>query len=270
MFGLEAALTTPLVYGHPVVEQTPMLPGDLEAVLDQLSAVRRSELALVTSPAHLKFLEPVIQASPQIRTILSATAPMPTALAERLEARSDLAVMEIYGSTETGSLAGRRTVQGPEWTPMNGFELAPGKGDAWIATAPHLAGPEALADALEMLQDGRIRLLGRLGEMVTVAGKRNNLGALNAALAEAPGVESGCYLVLHNAAGSETQLGIAVVPSASHGDPAELKRSIRQHMRSFVDPVFIPRHIVLTDQISRDATGKITAAEQARLSQYFG
>ena len=270
MFGLEAAVTTPLVYGHPVVEQMPMLPGDLEETLKLATDAGCAQFALVTSPAHLRFLEPVILATPQIRTVLSATAPMPVALAERLEARGDLAVMEIYGSTETGSLAGRRTVQGPEWTPMNGFELAPGKGDAWIATAPHLAGPEALADALEMLQDGRFRLLGRLGEMVTVAGKRNNLGALNAALAEAPGVESGCYLVLQNAAGGETRLGIAVVPSALHCDQTELKRGIRDHMRTFVDPVFIPRHIVLTDQISRDATGKITAAEQARLSQYFG
>lgn len=269
MFGLEAAVTTPLAYGHPVINQTPMLPGDLEQILGQGRESGCGEYALVTSPAHLKFLEPVIMASPEIRTILSATAPMPVALAERLEARGDLAVMEIYGSTETGSLAGRRTVQGPEWTPMNGFSLTPGEDNEWMATAPHLRRPEVLADALEMSEDGRFRLLGRLGEMVTVAGKRNNLGALNAALAEAPGIRSGCYLILQDALGRETQLGIVVVPHAADADPINVKRGVRDHMRTLVDPVFVPRQIVLTDLIERDATGKITATEQARLIQQF-
>ena len=269
MFGLEAALTTPLFYGHPVVEQTPILPGDLEVILEQVRAEECNELALVTSPAHLKFLEAVVLASPEIKTILSATAPMPAALAERLEARGDLAVMEIYGSTETGSLAGRRTVEGPDWTPMNGFALTPGNGDEWIATAPHLAQAEPLADALEMAGEGRFRLLGRLGEMVTVAGKRNNLGALNAALAEAPGITSACYVVLQDGVGTETRLGIVVVPRDAEADAAVLRRGVRDHMRTLVDPVFIPRQILFTDHIARDATGKITASEQTRLLKAF-
>ena len=120
-----------------------------------------------------------------------------------------------------------------------------------------------------MVDEGRFRLLGRLGEMVTVAGKRNNLGALNAALAETPGITSACYVVLGNEASSETRLGIVAVPRNNQMDANTLRRTIRDHMRTLVDPVFIPRQILFTDQIARDATGKITAAEQTRLAKVF-
>ena len=269
MFGLEAAIIAPMVYGHPVVEHIPMLPGDLESIMHHARAAGCNEIALVTSPAHLKFLEPVIMDAPEVRTILSATAPMPQGLAERLEARGDLAVMEIYGSTETGSLAGRRTVQGPDWTPMNGFRLERVEDASWRASAPHLSQPEQLADALEMGTDGRFRLLGRLGEMVTVAGKRNNLGALNAALAEADGILTGCYVALRESADAESALGIAVVPQSPDADPAQVRRAVRNHLRTLIDPVFVPRQIILTDAIRRDATGKVTASELQRLRRLF-
>ena len=269
MFGLEAAVVTPLVYGQLVVDQTPILPGDLECVVDHARACGCTELALVTSPAHLKYLEPTVQATPAIRTILSATAPLPQALAERLESRGDLAVMEIYGSTETGSLAGRRTVQGPEWTPMNGFELTEEPGGRWSATAPHLEQVETLSDMLEMGADGRFRLLGRLGEMVTVAGKRSNLGTLNAALSEADGIDAGCYVVLEDGPEVETRLGIVVVPSTHMIDPGELRRKVRQHLLKLVDPVFVPRNVIFTGSIHRDATGKVTSQEHQRLRELF-
>lgn len=268
MFGLEAAVTAPLVYGHPVVEQTPILPGDLECVLEHTRKHGCEEIALVTSPAHLKYLEPIIHATPEIRTILSATAPLPMSLAERLEARGDLAVMEIYGSTETGSLAGRRTIQGPDWTPMNGFELREDGDGHWHAMAPHLTQSETLADALDMGAGGKFRLLGRLGDMITVAGKRNNLGALNAALAEADGISSGCYVILRDGPDVETDLGIVVVPS-DVTDVTGLKKRVRTHMSKLVDPVFVPRNIVFAETIHRDATGKIPDFEVRRLRKRF-
>ncbi len=62
-----------------------------------------------------------------------------------------------------------------------GLSADPGR-EGWEATAPHLGGAVPLPDEIVPEADGRFRLLGRRGEMVRIAGKRQSLGALNAAL----------------------------------------------------------------------------------------
>lgn len=153
MYGLEATVFAALGFGRPVHDGGVFFPADLEAATASAAAAGLGTVALISSPAHLKYLEPAIMATPAIRAVISATGPLPEALAARLEARGDLRVLEIYGSTETGSIAGRRTVEGPAWTLMAGAALVP-EGERMIARAPHLPGPVPLGDAVSLLPDG--------------------------------------------------------------------------------------------------------------------
>ena len=232
-------------------------PADIEAAVADARACGFEKAVLVTSPAHLKFLEATLLETRDICGVISATAPLSHAQAERLEARGNLPVMEIYGSTETGSLAIRRTIDGNVWEPVAGFEITD-TADGALARAPHLAERCLLGDMVDLLDDGRFRLLGRTGDMVGIAGKRANLSALNAILVDTPGLLDGVVLRQPANGGQDDQLAIVAVLNPESGlSLAEGKSNIRAQFRDHVDPVFLPRRIVFTDSLPRTPTGKI-------------
>lgn len=266
MFGLEATVFAGLVGGHALHRGPIFYPADLELAVAQAARAGLRRIALITSPAHLKFLAATVLACPAIALVISATAPLSPTLATRLEARGDLAVFEIFGSTETGSLALRRTAQTESWTPMRGFTLTPGP-DGVTATAPHLGGPVLLGDAIAQDPDGRFRLLGRLGDTVHVAGKRTTLAALNLALADTPGLADG--VVLRERTAGDDVLTILAVPEPGLG-PDDLAARIRQTMRDRIDPIFVPHRIRFCDALPRSAVGKLAAADLERLARDSG
>lgn len=255
MYGLEATVFHALGYRRSVYGSAIFFPADIETTIADVHAAGFENTVLVTSPAHLKFLEPALLEQKEIRAVISATAPLSRSQAERLEARGDLAVMEIYGSTETGALAIRRTIDGEYWEPVAGFEVAQ-SAKGLLATAPHVPEQCELGDTVELLADGRFRLIGRSGDMINIAGKRSNLAALNSIVAEMP-----CLLdsvVFRESDNEDDQLAIAAVLDPCSGmSPTEGKAAIRQQFLDHVDAVFIPRRIYFTDRLPRTPTGKI-------------
>jgi acyl-coenzyme A synthetase/AMP-(fatty) acid ligase len=264
MFGLEAAVFTGLAHGFCLYDAPVFYPADLEILVARAGALGISNLVLISSPPHLKFLRETLRQTPQVRCIISATAPLHRDIAASLEADGDRRVFEIYGSTETGSLAWRRTAIGELWTPLEGFRLTPGEG-GWFAEAPHLAGGAILGDDIELCADNRFRLLGRHGDMVRIAGKRQSLGALNAALTAMPGIRDG--VVIRETVDGDDRLSAVVVLAPDSTMNAEaLRQAVRAHLRGHFDPVFVPRRVRITDRLPRNETGKIEAADLAALA----
>lgn len=267
MYGLEAAVFTGLSFGHCLQRGHVFYPDDLAVAVEQARAVGIEDLVLVTSPAHLKFLEPALLETPAVRLVLSATAPLPVPMAERLEARGDLGVYEIYGSTETGTIAWRRPSKTALWTPGEDISLHLGP-ETCATSAPHLEGRVPLGDLLELASDGRFRLMGRRGDMIHVAGKRTSLGALNAILIETPGL--GDAVVLRERTTGDDRLTIVAVPGpANMMSETALRQTIRQHLLTHVDPVFVPRQIRFVEALPRTATGKIAATDLTKLVQHL-
>lgn len=257
MYGLEATIFVSLGFGRSLHRSTVFFPADIETAIADARACGFKKAVLVTSPAHLRFLEATLLETKEICGVISATAPLSLAQAERLEARGNLAVMEIYGSTETGSLAIRRTNDGNLWEPVAGFELED-TSDGSLASAPHLAERCLLGDTVELLGDGKFRLLGRTGDMVGIAGKRANLSALNAILVETPCLLDGVVLRQPGDGGQDDQLAIVAVINPESGlSAAEAKSDIRAQFRDHVDPVFLPRRVAFADRLPRTPTGKI-------------
>ena len=263
MYGLEATIFAALAHGHCISDDVPFYPADLDAVVERAALSGFDRIALVTSPPHLRYLEARVRALPQIRCVISATAPLHRDMARGLE-RAGCQVFEIYGCTEAGSLAWRRTAMDELWTPLEGFRLISGE-DGWDATAPHLTGGVQLPDELEAEPDGRFRLLGRRGDMVRIAGKRQSLGALNAALSTLSSVRDA--VIVRETASGEDRLRIYVVPApGGETDADALARLVREHMRRHVDPVFVPRRVTLVSELPRRATGKMAAGDLATLA----
>ncbi len=263
MFGLEATVFAGLMGRHSQYGEQVFFQADLEEAVRAAREAGIEAIVLVTSPAHLRFLETAVMELGEVRAIISATAPLSKTLAARLEERGDLPVFEVYGSTESGSLAIRRTIEGDLWTPLAGFTLEQHDGSV-IAQAPHLAEPVPMGDAMSLEPDGRFRLLGRLGDMVLVAGKRTSLGALNAILVDTPGIVDG--VVLREPGKADDQLTIvAVIHPSSTMTPDDCRAAIRDHLRQHFDPVFLPRKITFCDALPRSPSGKITAEDLGRL-----
>lgn len=246
MFGLEASVMLVLQYGCAIDYRRPLFPADIAAALESLPAPR----ALITTPLQLRACARAGQPLPPCSFILSATAPLDALLAQQVEALCDTTVKEIYGSTEIGAIATRHTATEASWLPLPGHTLEQ-RNDEWWLNTPYLPTPQRLADRLQR-EGERFALLGRSGDLIKVAGKRVSLGELNQILLTINGVEDGLFLLPdQDQDGATTRLAALVV--AHNMNEAELKAQLRQR----IDAAFMPRPLLLLEQLPRNEVGKI-------------
>ena len=255
MFGLEATVLLPVFGGGQFSAHQPFFPADVVSALTELPNPR----LLVSTPYHLRKLMDAQITWPQVSAVLSATAPLSLELAKEVEARFNAPMVEIYGSTETGALATRRPTQGTEWETYHGMTLEQSL-DQTRACAAHFDTPQTLNDSVELLSPTRFRLLGRNADMINIVGKRSSLAFLNQLLLSLHGVEDGVFCTHESKMLDQTPRLVAFVVAPSLTS-AVILTALRQH----IDPVFLPRPLVLIDALARDANGKITASTLADL-----
>jgi acyl-coenzyme A synthetase/AMP-(fatty) acid ligase len=118
-YGLESLPMLALQHGLVLYSGRPFYPADIVAEL----AAAPHPRVLVTTPLHLQVLlaEPV--AMPSVDLVLSATAPLSVQLAREAEQRFAGTLYEIYGCSEAGQIAVRRTALTQEWCYM-GFRCS--------------------------------------------------------------------------------------------------------------------------------------------------
>lgn len=242
MYGLEASLIGALTAGQHLHDGKPFFPADVRAALENMPAPR----TLVTTPAHLRVLTGASLQLPALDRVISATAPLPRELAQETEARWNTRVFEIYGCTEAGVMAHRRTTQSQSWRPFPGCHMTAAE-DAAVYHAPHLSGPVPLPDIIESLPDGEFLLCGRAGDMVKVAGKRASLQELTRQVLSIPGVLDAVVFV----PGTDARPAAAVVA------PGATVNGILAALRARLDGVFVPRPLVIVDALPRNAVGKL-------------
>ncbi|MGY4827459.1 AMP-binding protein [Sphaerotilaceae bacterium SBD11-9] len=255
MYGFESTVLLAMLGGAAIDTERPFYPADIAAALARAARPRM----LVTTPFHLKSLLDSGVALPPIDLTLCATAPLSPQLAQRAEAALSAPLVEIYGCTETGQVATRRTTQGAEWQTFDGVTLS-GDGDATAAQGGHVPQATTLADVIEVLEPTRFRLLGRSNDLINIAGKRSSLGHLNFHLNTIDGVRDGAFwLPPDEVADGVTRLIAFVV--APDVPPAELSKRVIAAMRQRVDAAFIPRRVVAVPELPRsEGTAKLPAA----------
>ena len=99
-------------------------------------------------------------------------------LAARAEAALGAPLLEIYGCTEAGQVATRRTTAGAEWRTFDGMRARRRRRRRHASAAATCRSRRVLADVLEVVDAERFRLLGRSNDLINVAGKRSSLGHL--------------------------------------------------------------------------------------------
>jgi len=260
MYGFESTVLASLFGGGALCAERPFYPEDICAALERVPRPR----VLVSTPFHLRTLLEDTPHPPAADLLLCATAPLDAALAALAEARFEAPLLEIYGCTETGQMASRRTTRGPEWRTLTGVRVALRDGRAW-ACGGHVEEPTPLGDALEPVAEDRFLLGARLSDTVNVAGKRSSLAHLEAQLRSIEGVADCAYYVPdeHGAGGVARLAAFVVAPGR---DRAALLAALRRR----IDPAFLPRPLVLVEQLPRAPSGKLPREALRALARAHG
>jgi hypothetical protein len=187
---------------------------------------------------------------------------------------------EVLGSTETGGVALRQQRAGGEaWTAFPGVSLqreaASGR---LVVTSPFASEGDrvdggarrfAMGDRIELLDDGRFRLLGRADRVAKVGEKRLSLPAMERDLGAHPRVTEAALVVLER--GADPRVHAAVVLDSLGkqqlrvGGPRAVSESLARHLGERWDRVLLPRVWRYLDELPRDAQGKLPRARLAAL-----
>ena len=255
MYGMELSVLLPLFAPVAVHSGRPFFPEDVAQALRDAAAPP----LLVTTPVHLRALVESGIALPPLAGIVTATAPLSQTLAALAEQRFGCEVRELFGATEICIVGHRRTARDDAWTAYPGVHLHP-QPDGTLVEAPHLPGPVALADLVEVRADNTFVLCGRQADLLKIAGKRASLGDLTRRLQSVPGVIDGVMLQLDacDVSGVRRIAALAVAPGL---DEAAILATLRQS----IDPVFLPRRLRIVDALPRNDTGKLPREALLRL-----
>ncbi len=246
MYGFELTVLLPLHAPAASWCGPAFFPGDVHAALSAVPAPR----VLVTTPLQTRALLHAGTGLPPLQAAISATAPLDNDLAAEAERRWQAPMLEIFGATEVGSVASRRTLDGDAWTAYPGVSMEQDL-EATTVSAPW-AEPAALADHIEALDVRRFRLLGRRTDLVKLGGRRASLSGLNRILTGLDGVADGVFVVPGDLEQRATARLMAVVVA-----PRRSPDSILAELRGRVDPLFLPRRVVCVDALPRNELGKL-------------
>ena len=201
---------------------------------------------------------------PDLETVLLGGAPVPPGLVERAAA-AGLRVITSYGLTETfGGVAldgrpiagaelrldtgGQIMVRGP--MVMRGYAGDP----AATAAAIDSGGWLATGDLGEFRADGRLRVSGRLRDLVITGGVSVAPDEVEAVLAQHPGVAD--VGVAGRPDPDWGELVVAWVVPADPADPPGLA-ALRAFAAERLAPAKAPRALVLVDALPRNGGGKL-------------
>jgi acyl-coenzyme A synthetase/AMP-(fatty) acid ligase len=249
MYGFESTALIAMQAGVILHAGKPFYPADISALLHEIPGPR----ALVTTPVHLRALITGNTALPQLDLIVCATAPLPRELAVQAEELFGAPLHEIYGFTEAGQIASRRTAITDEWRTFDGLALHQ-KGDATYVSGGHVVGELPLNDITELRSDTTFLLHGRTADLINIAGKRTSLASLNHHLNSIDGIQDGVFFMPEEKPGETSRLTAFVV--AAELTSSEILGALRQRM----DAIFLPRPLHKVDALPRNSTGKLTRA----------
>jgi acyl-coenzyme A synthetase/AMP-(fatty) acid ligase len=255
MYGMELSIMLPLVGGMAVHEGRPLFPADIARDLAQLPEPR----VLVSTPVHLRAIVESAQQFPSTALIVSATAPLDTALARAVEAKLGGRLLEMFGSTETCVFANRRTAIDAEWKLYEGVQLQP-QSAGTLVDAPWFVAPVPLQDIVELHDGNRFTVRGRNTDLIEVAGKRASLADITRRLLAIEGVQDAAVFQPDAEAVATIRRVAALVVA-----PGMTAREVLDLLAPAVDPAFLPRPLLIVDALPRNEVGKLPRESLLRM-----
>ncbi len=257
IYGLLFRVLWPLSAGRCFHSEMYLSPEPLLKKAKHLSAY------WVSSPAQLKRLDELTpwQELAKLTTIFSSGGVLSIDVAKQINLNCEHKVLEIYGSSETGGIAWRQSAEDTLWQLFKGVCLTvDDKGFHHISSPFIQQATLILDDKIQIIEDGRFKLLGRMDRIVKVEEKRLSLDSLENRLNCSNYVQQSHAMLLNGKREIIavtlvlTDLGKEILSQQGRG---ALVKQLRKELMSEFETVVLPRKWLFFSSLPLTVQGKI-------------
>ncbi len=261
IYGLLFSVVIPLLAGARVADQTCGFPHEIVNTVTDTAAT-----ILVSVPAHFRALKDHDFPNHGLRLAFSSAGVLDEADETAFRQRTNVLVMEVYGSTETGGIAFR--CRGRDETFFSPFTVIETHiEEETLKIRSSFISPEIVRDDLGFyLVPDRVKqcagncfaILGRSDAVVKIAGLRVDLDQVGAVLKTMDSVRDALVLARAVPRGRAFDICALVQGNCTHAD-------IRQFLCGRLEAAAHPRWIKVVDQMPMTRSGKYDRAAVAAL-----
>ena len=278
-YGFSNLLTPLIARGVPMILSRDRTP---RAVLADLA--RTGATVFPGMPLFYQAFSEIddIPALPKLRLCISAGAPLPVSVAKKFQEKFGLRIHSFYGASECGGICYDRDatneVEGFVGQPMKGVDVevvdptAPSSqirvrsaavGDGYFPEPDEekLGGGIFVPDDLLARDGAGFRIVGRISDVINVAGEKVNPAEVEAHLLRFSGVRQAVVFGRLAAVGAlRNEEVVACVVASPHVSESDLLR----FCRGGLSPWQVPKQIFIMDAIPTNERGKIRRRDLAR------
>ena len=277
-YGFSNLLTPLIARGVPMVISRDRTP---RAVLDDLA--RTNATVFPGMPVFYQaFCEMTdIPKLPKLRLCISAGAPLPVAVAKKFREKFGLSIHSFYGASECGGICydrdGKNQIEGFVGAPMQAIDLElidPNSESSQLRVRSAATGdgyfPEAdekklghgifVPDDLLAREGDGFKIVGRISDVINVAGKKVNPVEIEEVLLRLPGVRQATAFGRPSAAGLRNEEVAACIV----GNIALKENEVLDFCRKNLSAWQAPKRIFIVDSIPTNERGKISRRELAK------
>jgi len=196
--------------------------------------------------------------------VVSSGSLLRTETSAAVESAVGVSPLEIYGSTEAGTVAWRRQSGGEAWTLVPAVSARPAPDGGLLVDSPFaMSRPFAMSDGVSFVDERRFLLLGRLDRRVKVLEEYVSLTAVEDVFLRHPLVSRvraeayGKGVVRVGAIVVPSAEGVAVLRASTSSDVAS---RLRRDLLSSLGPTAFPRRIRFVRELPVNEQGKTSAA----------
>lgn len=257
IYGLLFRILWPLCTGRAFASEDLIYP---EQVIENAIP----SLTLISSPALLKRLQNEGKTG-NYCAVFSSGGPLSFDASTRCKTILNQRAIEVFGSTETGGIGFRQQHNEDEpWEFFAQVKAKLGKEDCLALTSPWLGEDYEhyyqTSDQCELLDNQRFRLQGRIDRIVKIEEKRISLVEVENHINALPWVVESAIVVITEkqrvSLGALLTLTPQGLQSLTQLGKGKFWIQLRQALRQWVDPMGIPRHFRLCEQIPMNKQGK--------------
>ena len=218
---------------------------------------------------------------PKLRLCISASAPLPLVVAKNFREKFGLPIHSFYGASECGGICYDRedssNIEGYVGAPMHDVDLEivdPGAEASQIRVRSAAAGDgyfpkpdqEKLGDGvfvpddLLQLADGGFKIVGRVSDVINVAGKKVNPAEIEEALLQFPGIRQAIAFGRPAVAGLRNE----EVAACLVGDIDLRENAVLEYCRRRLSTWQVPKRIFIVEAIPANERGKVSRRELAK------
>lgn len=276
-YGFSNLLTPLIARGVPMV-----LSGDRtpRAVLDDIA--RTKATAFAGTPVFYQAFCEMGNVAPflKLRLCISAGAPLPISVAKKFRERFGLPIHSFYGASECGGICydrdGTSDIEGYVGTPMKNVEVetvdpkakssqvsvrSTAAGDGYFPHADEakLSNSLFIPDDLLAPEGEGFKIVGRVSDIINVAGKKVSPAEIEQVLLRFPGVQQAIAFGRPAGAGGLRNEEVAACVVADTDCEDELLEFCRRELSAWQ----VPRKIFILDSIPANERGKISRRDLA-------